>query len=137
VLYFGSRKNGLWKSEDGAVTWKQETSFPDVGDTKGVGLPIVTFAPGPKGWRSKTIYVAASTRKPSIHRSQDGGATWKALEEQPSGFVPSHMEFDAAGTLYVAYGNEPGPSDVTNGAVYAYTPSTGKWVDITPLRPKG
>ncbi len=137
IVYFGSRKNGLWKSEDGAANWKQVESFPDAGDTGGVGLPIVVFAPAKAGAAgpSKVIYVAASNREKSLFRSQDGGATWKPVLEQPTGFVPSHLDFDAAGTLFVSYGNQPGPSDVTDGAVFSFTPSSSKWTDVTPLKP--
>ena len=32
VLYFGARSGkGLWKSTDSGVTWKNVTSFPNVG----------------------------------------------------------------------------------------------------------
>jgi hypothetical protein len=139
VLYFGSRKNGLWRSEDGSTTWKQLETFPDPGDTGGIGIPIVVFAPqaGKSGKASSVIYAAVANKNQSLFQSKDAGASWKALPEQPTGLLPSHLEFDAAGTLYVSYGNQPGPNDVTDGAVYKFTPATGKWTDITPLKPKG
>ena len=28
ILFLGTRKSGLWKSDDGAVTWSKVTSFP-------------------------------------------------------------------------------------------------------------
>jgi len=139
ILFFGSRKNGLWRSEDGSATWKQVDSFPDPGDTGGVGIPIVAFAPqaGKTGKASKVIYAAVSSKDKSLLRSEDGGASWKPVPEQPTGLLPSHLEFDSAGALYVSYGNQPGPSDVTDGAVYKLTLASGKWTDITPLKPKG
>ena len=138
VLYFGSRKNGLWRSADGSVTWQQVESFPDPGDTGGIGIPVVVFPPsGRQGTASQVIYAAVSRTKDSLLRSEDGGKSWKTLPEQPTDLLPSHLAFDAAGVLYVSYGNRPGPSDVTDGAVYKLTPATGKWTDITPLKPKG
>ena len=138
VLYFGSRKNGLWRSEDGSVTWKQVESFPDPGDTGGVGIAVVAFPPsGKKGAASRVVYAAVARTKDSLLRSEDGGRSWKAVPEQPTGLLPSHLEFDAGGVLYVSYGNQPGPSDVTDGALYKLTPATSKWTDITPLKPKG
>jgi hypothetical protein len=139
ILYFGSRKNGLWKSEDGAATWKKVESFPDPGETGGVGINIVAFAPkgGKAGNPTPTIYATIAAKEKNVLVSQDAGKSWKPVPEQPSGLMPSHLEFDAAGTMYVSYGNLPGPSDVTDGAVYKFTPSTGKWANITPLEPKG
>jgi hypothetical protein len=139
VLYFGSRKNGLWRSEDGSVSWKQVEAFPDPGETGGIGIPIVVFAPqaGKSGKATSVIYAAVANKDKSLLESKDAGASWKAIPEQPTGLLPSHLEFDAAGTLYVAYGNQPGPNDVTDGAVYKFTPASGKWTEITPLKPKG
>ncbi len=134
ILYFGSRKNGLWKSEDGSATWKRVESFPEVNDPSDVGIPIVQFAV--KGGKA-TIYAAVSSKEKSLYSSQDDGKTWKAVVEQPTGLLPSQLELDANGTLYVSYGNQPGPSDVTDGAVYKFTPASGKWEDITPLKPGG
>jgi xyloglucan-specific exo-beta-1,4-glucanase len=138
ILYFGSRKNGLWRSEDGSATWKQVESFPDPGDSGGIGIPIVAFAPlaGKGGKASRVIYAAVASKDKSLLRSDDAGASWKAVPEQPTGLLPSHLEFDSAGALYVSYGNQPGPNDVTDGAVYKLTLGSGKWSDITPLKPK-
>jgi hypothetical protein len=138
VLFFGSRKDGLWRSEDGAVSWRQVETFPEVGETGGVGIPVVVFPPqsGPPSTPSRVIYAAVASKGPSLFRSVDGGARWQALADQPTGLLPSHVELDAEGTLYVSYGNQPGPSDVSDGAVYKFAPTTGKWTDITPLKPR-
>ena len=40
-------------------------------------------------------------------------------------------------TLYLSYGNGPGPNDITDGAVWKYDPKAGKFTDITPAAPKG
>ncbi len=138
-LYFGSRKNGLWKSEDGSVTWNKVESFTEPQDTNGVGINIIAFAPktGKAGKATPVIYAGVASKEKGLFWSQDAGATWKPVVEQPSGFMPSHLEFDAAGTVYVSYGNQPGPSDVTDGAVYKFVPASGKWTDITPVKPSG
>jgi photosystem II stability/assembly factor-like uncharacterized protein len=137
VVYFGSRKNGLWKSVDGAATWQAVEGFPSTTGDSGVGVAIVAFPPGSgqKGKASSVVYAAISRPTQSLLRSTDGGETWKPIAEQPSGLLPSHLGFDAQGTLYVSYGNQPGPSDVTAGAVYKYAPASGKWQNITPLAP--
>jgi xyloglucan-specific exo-beta-1,4-glucanase len=137
IVYFGSRKDGLWRSRDGAVTWQRVETFPSVPGDNGTGIPIVLFPPGtPKnGAPAPLIYAAVSSPQQSLFRSQDAGASWEPLAGQPKGKVPSHMSFDASGVLYVAYGNVPGPSDVTDGAVFKYSPESGRWQDITPLAP--
>jgi xyloglucan-specific exo-beta-1,4-glucanase len=137
ILYFGSRKNGLWKSEDGAATWQPVDTFPSVSGDNGIGIPIVAFPPnaGQEGKPSPVIYAAVSNPQRSLFVSLDAGATWKPIAEQPTGSLPSHLDFDAQGTLYVAYGNQPGPSDVTDGAIFKYSPAARKWEDITPLEP--
>lgn len=138
VLYFGSRKNGLWRSEDGSETWKQVESFPDPGDTDGIGIPVVAFPlPGKQGAASRCIYAAVARTRDSVLRSEDDGKSWRPIPAQPTGLLPSHIEFDAAGAVYVSYGNQPGPSDVTDGAVYKFSPAAGRWTDITPLKPQG
>lgn len=134
-LFFGSRKNGLWKSEDGAATWSKVESFPEPGETDGVGISIVQFVSAGKGQISASIIAAVSSKETSLFWSQDAGATWKPIPEQPTGLFPSHLELDANGNVYVAYGNQAGPSDVTDGAVYRLSLASGKWQDITPLKP--
>jgi photosystem II stability/assembly factor-like uncharacterized protein len=137
ILYFGSRKNGLWKSTDGAATWQQVESFPSVPGDNGTGIPIVIFPPkaGTKGKPTPVIYAAVSSPEKSLFSSRDGGASWKAVAEQPTGMLPSHIDFDANGAMYIAYGNQPGPSDVTDGAIFKFTPASGKWENVTPLQP--
>jgi photosystem II stability/assembly factor-like uncharacterized protein len=139
ILYFGSRKNGLWKSTNAGVDWDEVKSFTASDGGKGFGIPIVLFdkASGSKDKPTPVIYAAVANKEGSLHRSSDAGATWKAIPKQPTGVMASHMEFDSAGTLYVSYGNFPGPNDITDGSVWKYQPKQEKWTEITPLPPKG
>ncbi len=139
ILYFGSRKGGLWKSTDGASTWEKVAGFTASDGDKGIGIPIVLFdkASGSKGKPTPVIYAAVANNDGSLYRSSDAGATWKLLPKQPTGVMASHALFDSAGTLYVSYGNGPGPNDITDGAVWKYAPKTEKFTNITPAAPKG
>jgi photosystem II stability/assembly factor-like uncharacterized protein len=60
---------------------------------------------------------------------------------QPSGEaakVPIHGAYDS-GTraFYVTYANAAGPNGQNNGSVHKLDTATGKWTDITPVKPGG
>jgi oligoxyloglucan reducing-end-specific cellobiohydrolase len=81
-LYFSTRLNGLWKSEDGAKNWTQVTSFPITSSADGIGIVFVVFDPNNGG----TIYAGAN-QPGSIYKSTDDGATWTALPGQPMSYT--------------------------------------------------
>ncbi len=137
VLYFGSRKNGLWRSEDSAVTWKKVESFPIKVDPKGTGIPFIVFDAkrGTKGKATPFLYAGVSSTEVGLYQSTDAGATWKPVPRQPAKLMPHHAAFDKNGILYVTYGNLPGPSDVKDGAVYKLDPKSGAFTNITPKEP--
>ncbi len=138
VLFFGSRKAGLWTSTDSGSTWQKIESFAANDGDKGIGIPIVLFdkASGTQGKPTPTIYAAVANKEGSLYQSTDAGKTWKLIPNQPKGLMASHMQL-AAGTLYISYGNGPGPNDVTDGAVWKYEAKQEKFTNITPLEPKG
>jgi len=152
VLFLGTRKNGLWKSTDAAVTWTQVTSFPsDVlrlspEETKlpawsGGGRSTIVFVlfdpkSGSKGKPSQTLFAGVSVLdKPGIYRSDDGGKTWKVVAGQPTGYRPNHAVRASDGNLFITYGTDPGPMPMVDGAVWKYDPRSGAWTDITPDKP--
>ena len=139
ILFFGSRKNGLWTSTDSGASWEQVKSFatPEGKDT--TGIPVVLFdkSSGAKGKPTPTIYAAVANNDGSLYRSTDSGKTWKLVPKQPMGVMVSHAEFDSAGAMYISYGNGPGPNNVSDGAVWKYQPKHEKFNNITPVAPKG
>jgi xyloglucan-specific exo-beta-1,4-glucanase len=139
ILFFGSRKNGLWKSVDGSVTWKKVDAFPIKEDADGLGIPFVVFdtKSGSRGKATPTLYAGVSKLGAGLYVSTDAGESWKPVPKQPAGFMPHHAAFDGAGTLYLTYANLPGPSDLTDGAVYKYEPKKQSFTNITPLAPAG
>ncbi len=136
ILFFGSRRDGLWKSADSAQNFAQVASFPLKGDDKGLGIAFVLFdkKSGSAGKATPVIYAGLSKTENSLLLSTDAGATWNPIAGQPK-LMPSHAAFDSAGTLYVTYGNLPGPSDVVDGAVWKYEPKSKAWTNISPLAP--
>jgi photosystem II stability/assembly factor-like uncharacterized protein len=154
TLYFGTRRDGLWRSADRGATWSKVESFPAVTGAddntprppipgrfnfpvQSIGVVAVEFdaLSGAHGRPTPTIYVAVSTSGASLYRSADAGVTWEALPGQPAGFRPNHLVLDGTGVLFVSYGKEPGPNSMTDGAVWKFDPKSGAWTDITPVKP--
>ena len=129
TLLLGTRKNGLWRSTDYGVTWRQVSSLPvKDGASSGGGISFVTY--GPAG--SRTIYVGVGDQSTSLYRSTDGGSTWQAVPGQPTGQMPQHGVLSGDGSLYLTYTNDLGPNGVTAGSVWKYTPSGGAWKNVSP-----
>ncbi|GAA0592334.1 RICIN domain-containing protein [Streptomyces crystallinus] len=129
TLLLGTRKNGLWRSTDSGVTWRQVSSFPvKDGASTGAGISFVTY--GPAG--SNTVYAGVADRSTSLYRSTDGGSTWHAVSGQPTGQLPQHGVFTGDGSLYLTYTNTLGPNGVTAGSVWKYTPAGGAWKNVSP-----
>jgi photosystem II stability/assembly factor-like uncharacterized protein len=137
ILYFGSRRDGLWKSSDGAVSFQKVESFPLKEDAAAIGVVFVLFdaKSGAAGKPTPRLYAGVGKPEANLYESTDAGATWAPVPKHPSGLVPSHAAFDAKGALYLTYGNRPGPSDVTTGAVYKYDPKSKRFANITPQKP--
>ncbi|MBZ3906502.1 RICIN domain-containing protein [Streptomyces griseiscabiei] len=131
TLLLGTRKNGLWRSTDYGVTWRQVSSFPvKDGAGSGGGISFVTY--GKVG--SKTVYVGVGDKSTSLYRSTDGGSTWQAVSGQPTGQLPQHGVLSGDGSLYLTYTDNLGPNGVTGGSVWKYTPGSGTWKNVSPSK---
>ncbi len=142
LLFFGSRRDGLWKSIDRGATWNPVASFPKIAApalsantprrffNRAVGIVCVLFD-------SQTIYAAVSATETNFFYSTDGGDHWQPVSGQPIGLRPNHVVLAADGILYLSYGKEPGPNQMTDGAVWKFNPASKSWTawtDITPLK---
>jgi photosystem II stability/assembly factor-like uncharacterized protein len=155
ILFFGSRRDGLWKSTDRGATWQKVEGFPDVSSREAasgdnsrprfgfnrqpVGIVSVLFDPAGSrpGQPTPVLYAASSTTETNLYRSTDGGGTWLVVANQPVGLRPNHLIRASDGILYLSYGKEPGPNTMTDGAIWKFNPRKGLWTDITPVKPKG
>jgi hypothetical protein len=143
VLFFGSRRDGLWKSADRAITWTRVQSFPHIPtgpDAPSCGIVTLLFdaTSGHPGAPTPVLYAAVSTTViASLYRSADAGAHWQAVPGQPTGLMPGHLIRAADGILYLTYNSAPGPNNIHDGALWKYQPATGAWTDITPGKPPG
>jgi photosystem II stability/assembly factor-like uncharacterized protein len=153
-LYFGTRRDGLWQSTDYGSTWARVRSFPEVPDdsinyhqkpgerfnylAQRVGIVWVRFAKmsGDHGAPTPVVYAAVSRTGESIFRSTNAGKSWAPLPNQPTAFRPTGAALAPEGTLYVTYGDEPGPSSMHNGAVWKFEPKSEAWTELTPEKPK-
>jgi xyloglucan-specific exo-beta-1,4-glucanase len=138
TLFFGSRHDGLQRSDDSGRTWRKVESFPWPGLGRPqprrthAGISFVLFDPANKG----TIYAAvADPARHHLYRSRDGGATWGAVPGGPdTSLLPVKAALDSQGALYVPYATSMGPNDIQSGAVWKLDTRTGEWTDITPGR---
>lgn len=140
VLFFGSRRDGLWRSADRGVTWHRVAGFPrhPRPEFQPVGIVAVVFDPasGRPGAPTPVLYAAVSTTGTNLYRSTDAGWTWAQVAGQPVGLRPNHLVASPDGALYLSYSREPGPAGpMSDGAVWKYLPQTGTWTDITPEKP--
>jgi photosystem II stability/assembly factor-like uncharacterized protein len=149
ILFFGSRRDGLWKSADRGATWQKVESFPNISTTTNsrplpgsfdqqVGIVCVVFDPagGKHGRPTHALYAAVATTKTNLFCSTDGGVTWVAVPNQPVGLRPNHLVRSSDGIFYLSYGHESGPNGMTDGAIWKFNPNNGVWTDITPIHPK-
>jgi len=162
ILYLGTRHDGLWRSNDRGATWAPVASFPDVKEAvtappppnpgespeqrwrrmpvTGSGIVFVKFVPtaGEQNTASasRTIYVGVSLMgRPNLFVSTDGGVSWRDVAGEPTQYRPTRAALSSDGFLYIAYGTAPGPSRMTDGAVWKLSIRSGEWTDITPDHP--
>lgn len=138
TLLFGSRHDGLHRSDDRGATWRRVAGFPHAGlgvpegRRTNAGIAFVAFDPRP-GRRTVFAGVADMAGR-GLYRSDDGGTRWRRVAGGPADLLPVKGVIDRTGRLFVAYANGIGPGGVTDGAVFRHAIDTRQWSDITPDR---
>jgi photosystem II stability/assembly factor-like uncharacterized protein len=141
ILYLGTRHDGLWRSRDRGITWARVAAFPDVTEAAPAhssGIVFVQFVPGPghSHVATQTIYAGVSLmNRSNLFASINGGASWQAVGGAPTQYRPTRAALSSDGFLYIAYGTAPGPSRMTDGAVWKLNTKSGGWTDVTPEHP--
>jgi photosystem II stability/assembly factor-like uncharacterized protein len=135
VVYFGSRMNGLWTSQDGGKSWSQiNTATIPVGDSFGEiknlpGVTFVEFDPNSQVINGKTQTIYTGVAGKGIYRSTDGGQSWNLLTGGPaSSLVPQQGEVVANGELVATFYDEKGNGQ--QGGIWKFNGSG--WQNVTP-----
>ncbi|RZB15647.1 1,4-beta-glucanase [Streptomyces sp. F001] len=136
TLWLGTRHDGLLKSTDRGATWAAATGFPATPSASGQGITLLVAA-------GRAVYVGwgdGDGTSPHLYRTTDG-TTWHPVPGQPTGTsakVPIRAAYDRhTRALYVTYADAPGPNGQSDGSVHKLATVTGKWADVTPVKPGG
>ncbi|WP_347304647.1 hypothetical protein V5740_14075 (plasmid) [Croceibacterium sp. TMG7-5b_MA50] len=139
TLLYGSRHDGLWRSDDAGEHWGKVAGFPLVGlglpdrpRTTHGGLSFVLFDRARPG---RIVVASADPGTQHLFRSDDGGATWQAVAGGPPGdLFPVKGVIGGDGVLTVTYCDAIGPNGIRRGAVWRLDLASGSWTDVTPLK---
>lgn len=134
IVYFGSRLNGLWYSQNGGESWNQinpeqvPIGEPHPETNQKAGVSFVTFDPTSETLEGKTKVIYVGVSRKGIYRTQDGGKTWELLKHDADAeLVPQQGVVNSKGELIVSFYHSQKQPD---GQVLKYTDHT--WEDITP-----
>ena len=114
LLLFGSRRDGLWRSQDGGNHWELIPDLPIKENS--VGILAIAFAPNKEG------LVYASVYQDGVYQSSDRGITWRKLPQSPREVMQMAVASD--GTLYTTNSESPQVSKYVDN----------RWLPITPSR---
>lgn len=150
TVYYGTRVAGLQVSTDSGAHWATSTGLPVTSTANGNGvisvLPIA--ASGSSGSASPVVYAAVGgtgtgTDPAGLYVSTNAGSTastWTAVAGQPSFAAsltpqaPVKAQAGPNGSIYVLYGDQPGPAIMTQSQLWKFTPSSswtsGTWTKI-------
>ncbi|MFO8007803.1 MAG: sialidase, partial [Candidatus Brocadiia bacterium] len=125
VVYYGSVRDGLWVSTDGAATWSQVSAIP-VG-TAEHGVSTVVFDPtsGTTGGKTNVIY--ASVYGSGVYQSTDAGASWSQILSTGDA---RDAEVGPDGTYYIADQNAQSIKKYSGGSWTDISPGSQNWQDI-------
>ncbi|WP_030944877.1 sialidase family protein [Streptomyces sp. NRRL S-646] len=136
VLWLGTRHDGLLKSTDRGATWAAASGFPGVPSASGQGVTLLVAV----GRAVHAGWGDSDGSTPNLYRTLDG-STWEAVPGRPAGTsakVPIRAAYDClTRELYVTYANAPGPNGQSDGSVHKLAVGSGKWTEVTPVKPGG
>ena len=150
TVYFGTRLAGLQLSTDHGSTWSTVTGLPvtSTANQNGVVAVLPIAASGSAGAASPAVYAVVGgtgtgTDPVGVYVTVNGGSVnsiWTPLPGQPSftsspvPLAPLQAKLGPDGSIYILYGDQPGPNTMTTGQLWKFVPgsnwSTGTWTQI-------
>ena len=121
IIYFGTRYQGLYRSNDGGESWETINEIPFVNDTErayGIRNIVVDTSGGTTEEGATAIVYAGSAGK-GVYKSEDGGYSYTLMEGSPDD--PYRMHVNSRGELFVSDDN----------GMFKF--SNGQWTDISPV----
>ncbi len=132
ILFLGTNQDGLFTSTTFGASFTRCTGFAP----NSVSFVLIDPKSASIGSASQVIYVGCGTDTGGIYKSIDGGGTFNPMPDLPK-LIPQRAAMDTAGNLYVTLSNGRAPSGGTDGAIYKLDAVTGKWGDVSPMKPGG
>ncbi|WP_406006485.1 1,4-beta-glucanase [Streptomyces sp. NBC_00637] len=138
TLWLGTRHDGLLRSTDRGATWSAVGGFPGTPGASGQGVTLLVAA-------GRTVYAGwgdsdGTAGSPNLFRTADG-TTWESVPGAPAGTsakVPVRAAYDRhTRELYVTYADAPGPNGQADGSVHKLATASGRWTEVTPVKPGG
>lgn len=132
TLLLGTSVNGLYRSDDGGASFHPVSAFPAREGT----FVLFDAASGTAGTASATVYVGGNNGNGTgaVYVSHDGGKGFTMLDGSPK-LVPQRAALDAKGNLFVTFLDGGAPAGGKDGGVWKRDAATGKWKDISPMKP--
>lgn len=139
ILFCGTRKDGLWKSEDRGSTWSKISSVEAPSNNE--GICFVLFDKNCiSGGITQRIYIGMSVTDENLYVSDDGGSSWNliSLPTLSKPVMPQRGVLTPGGRyLYLTTANGAGPgfgnnTTITRGALLRYDTEDKSWKNISP-----
>lgn len=134
ILVLGTSQDGLQRSVDGGKSFQRIAAFP----AKRVSLVLFDAKSGKPGVASTTLYIGADNGDGTgaLYASTDGGTTFAIVDGAPR-LVPQRAAHDSDGNLYTTWLDGGAPAGGKAGGVWKCEAGTGRWRDISPMKPGG
>ena len=88
IIFFGTQKNGFYRSEDGGTNWVKVADIPDTGWPTGGVAAVYVDPERQSDGRSTDVYVSSWGH--GVYKSTDGGASFSLIEGSPR--VPCRVQ---------------------------------------------
>jgi len=139
ILFFGTRKHGLWKSTDRGSTWSEIVGLAVPSNNEGICFVLFDKTQVLNGVTQR-IYIGMSVLEENLYVTENGGSTWSpiALPVLSKQVMPQRAALTpGGGVLYVTTANGAGPGfgngiTISRGALLKYDTRTKIWKNISP-----